>query len=177
MFEEVQSVIEPYAEPPVACGKAPPRAEGIARQVAGLIARHMPSLRPEHVGSTAVPACGGRGIVDLLVAAAEVELESVHLLLDRLGFQRKPGASFLPELPLRTGAWSENGETQPLHVYVLAANTEEADSMRFLRTCLRADADLTKAYVKAKRKIIAAGITDPVEYLRQKAEFLKMVLS
>ena len=69
VFDEVQPVIGPYEESPVACRDFDPRAAEIARQVAGLISRHLPSVRAEHVGSTAVPGCGGRGIVDLLSPA------------------------------------------------------------------------------------------------------------
>ena len=68
VFDEVQPVIGPYDESPVACRDFDPRSAEIARQVAGLISRHLPAVRAEHVGSTAVPGCGGRGIVDLLIA-------------------------------------------------------------------------------------------------------------
>ena len=47
------------------------RSAEIARQVGGLVARHLPSVWAEHVGSTAVPGCGGRGIIDLLIACPE----------------------------------------------------------------------------------------------------------
>ena len=48
--------------------------------------------------------------------------------------------------------------------------------MRFLRSCLRADAELTRAYVAQKRAILAKGVADPAAYSAQKGEFLKMVL-
>ena len=176
VFEDAKAVIGPYSAPPVACHAANPRAADIARQIAGLIARHLPSVRVEHVGSTAVPGCGGRGIIDLLLAAPDGELDTIQMLLDRLGFQRQDGEAFLPDCPLRTGTWMENGETFLLHLYVLSDSAAAVDTMRFLRTCLRADPDLAKAYVKTKRKIIAGGVTDADEYCRQKAEFLKIVL-
>ena len=48
--------------------------------------------------------------------------------------------------------------------------------MRFLRSCLRSDAELARAYVQHKRAIVAKGVREEAEYNRQKAEFLKMVL-
>ena len=48
--------------------------------------------------------------------------------------------------------------------------------MRFFRSCLRADAELARAYVLHKRSIVAGGVSQEGEYCRQKAAFLKMVL-
>lgn len=176
MFDDVQTVIGPYQEPPVACVDFDLRAVEIARQVSGLISRHLTAVRVEHVGSTAVPGCRGRGIVDLLVAAPPAELEMVYLLLAKLGFQQGGEPLFPPHPPAFRGAWEDNGQQFLLHVHVLPAAAAEIDSMRFLRSCLRADGELARAYVEQKRAIIAGGAADPAEYCRQKGEFLKMVL-
>ena len=176
MFEEVQPVIAPYKEPPLVCRDFDPRAAEIARQVGGLISRHLPAVRPEHVGSTAVSGCGGRGSVDLLIACPEGDREQVKLLLDRLGFQSGGEALFPPHPPVYRGAWTHDAETFLLHVHVLPAAAPEVDSIRFLRACLRADKELARAYVEHKRAIVSSGVTDAAEYCRQKASFLKMVL-
>jgi GrpB-like predicted nucleotidyltransferase (UPF0157 family) len=176
VFDDVQPVIGPYAEPPLACREFDPRAAEVARQVAGLISLHLPSLWAEHVGSTAVPGCGGREIVDLLIACPEGDVKNVDLLLDRLGFQRGGAALFPPHPPAHQGAWIHDDDPFLLHVHVLTAGSVEVDSMRFFRACLRADAELTRAYVQHKRAIIAGGVTEAAEYCRQKAAFLKMVL-
>jgi GrpB-like predicted nucleotidyltransferase (UPF0157 family) len=176
VFEEVQPVVGPYDEPPVACRDFDPRAAEIARHVTGLISRHLPSLRAEHVGSTAVPGCGGRGIVDLLIACPEADIENVNLLLGRLGFQQGREALFPPHPPAHRGTWIHNGEAFLLHVHVLPATAPEVASIRFLRSCLRADTELTRAYVQHKRGIVSSGVTQQGEYCRQKAAFLKMVL-
>jgi len=176
VFDEVQPAIAPCHESPLACRDFDPRAAEIARQIAGLISRHLPSLRVEHVGSTAVPGCCGRGIVDLLIACPEGDAEKADLLLGRLGFRPGGEALFPPHPPAFQGAWVHNGDTFSLHVHLLPAGTAEVDSIRFFRTCLRADAELVRAYAQHKRAIIASGVTDAAEYCRQKAAFFKMVL-
>ena len=176
MFDEVQSVIGPYGDPPVACRQFDPKATEIARQVAGLISRHLPSVRPEHVGSTAVAGCGGRGIIDLLIACDEADMEKVELLLCKLGFQQRAEALFPSHRPAFKGVLHDKGEAFALHVHVLPSAAQEVDSMRFLRSCLRADMELSRAYVQHKQAIIASGVTDEGEYCRQKSAFLKMVL-
>ena len=176
MFDDVQPVIGPCDDVTVAYRDSDPRSAEIARQVAGLISRHLPSLRAEHVGSTAVPGCGGRGIVDLLIACPEGDAEIANVLLGKLGFHRSGQVLFPSHPPAYQGTWDHNGDTFLLHVHLLPAGSDEVDSMRFLRTCLRADAELARAYVQHKRAIISSGVTDDAEYCRQKAAFLKMVL-
>ncbi len=177
MFDDVKAVIGPYCEQAAACRDFDPRAADVARQVCGLINGHLPKVRVEQVGSTAVPGCAGRGIVDLLLSSAEAaDVSTATDLLTRLGFQQG-GEAILPTCPPPyCGTLNHNGEPFPLHVYVLPAGAPEIDSMRFLRSCLRADVELMRAYVAQKRAIITAGTTDPAAYNRQKGEFLKMVL-
>ena len=103
-------------------------------------------------------------------------METVKLLLDRLGFQRQTTPDPFPEKrPMRTGSWQHDGETFLLHVHVIPASSPEVDEMRFHRAGLRADPELVRAYVARKREIIAGGVTDSLEYCRIKGEFLKSV--
>ena len=177
MFEEVETVVGRYELRPLACEDYDPRAADVARQVAAVMAPHLAGLRVEHVGSTAVPGCAGKGIVDLLIAAGKDDMDRVKALSDRLGFQHQPGPDPFPEdRPMRVGAWDHDGETFLLHVHVIPADSPEVDEMRFFRTCLRGDPELARAYVARKRRILDSGVTDRLEYVRQKGEFIKEVL-
>ena len=177
MFEQMEPVIGPYASRSAECRDYDPRAAAVARQVAALISTRLPQVHAEHVGSTSVPGCAGKGIVDLLIPVPDGEMDNVKELLDRLGFQRQTGRDPFPEdRPMRVGSWVQDGETFLLHVHVIPASSPEVDEMRFFRACLRADPELMKAYVAQKRKIIAGGVTDSLEYCKAKGEFLKAVL-
>ena len=176
MFEQVQPVIGPYASPPAVCRDYDPRAAEVARQIGALVSTHLPFVHAEHVGSTAVPGCAGKGIVDLMLPVPEGAMERVKELLDRLGFQHQTGEDPFPETrPMRTGSWPHDGQTFLLHLHVIPAGSPEIDAMRFVRACLRADPDLVRTYVARKREIIAGGVTDPLAYCRLKGEFLKTV--
>lgn len=177
MFEELQPVIGPYTVRPAVCEKYDPRAADVARQVASLVAEHLPQIQVEHIGSTAVPGCAGKGIVDLMIAVPDSEMESAKVLLDRLGFQHQSGPDPFPEnRPMRIGAWDYDGKTFFVHVHVILAGSPEVEEMRFFRACLRADPELVKVYVARKREIIGKGMTDPTEYCRAKDAFFKEVL-
>jgi GrpB-like predicted nucleotidyltransferase (UPF0157 family) len=176
VFDDVLPVIGPYAEPPVACRDFDPQAAELARHVVGLISPHLPEMRVEHVGSTAVPGCHGSGIVDLLIACTDQDLENACLLLARLGFEQGGEALFPSCPPPFRGALEHKGDTYLLHVHALPASADVVDSIRFLRSCLRSDGELTRAYIQHKRSILSKGVAEPAEYGRQKAEFLKLVL-
>jgi GrpB-like predicted nucleotidyltransferase (UPF0157 family) len=77
---------------------------------------------------------------------------------------------------MRVGSWTHDGETYLVHLHVIPASSPEVEEMRFFRACLRADPELRKAYVAEKRRIIAGGITDSLDYCRAKGEFIKAML-
>ena len=177
MPDPTQPVIGPYASRPTVCRDYDPRAANVARQVAAMIRDHLPQLQVEHVGSTSVPGCAGKGIVDLMIPAPDRELEAIKQLLDALGFQRQTNRDPFPEdRPMRVGSLAYDGETFLLHVHVIAASSPEVDELRFFRVCLRDDPELLKAYVARKREIVASGVTDSLDYCYKKGEFIKEVL-
>ena len=177
MFEQVQSIIAPYQPGPAVCREHDPRAAAVARLVASLIYDSLPKVLVEHVGSTAVPGCAGKGIVDLMIPVTDGEMEKVKAVLDRLGFQRQTNRDPFPEdRPMRVGAIDYDGMTYLLHVHVIPAHSPEVEEMRFFRTCLRADPELLKLYVAKKKEIIAGGVTDSLDYCYAKGEFIKEVL-
>jgi hypothetical protein len=50
---------------PAACLPYVPRAQEVARKVAGKINHQLPDITVDHVGSTAVPGCAEKGMIDL----------------------------------------------------------------------------------------------------------------
>jgi GrpB-like predicted nucleotidyltransferase (UPF0157 family) len=169
--------IGPYESRPAACRDHDPRAADVARRVAALIEPHLPGVTVEHVGSTSVPGCAGKGIVDLMLVYPAGRLADARDLLDRLGFQRQTGRDPFPEeRPMRIGSLLLEGTAFLLHVHVIAATSPEVDVIRAYRDRLRADPALVAGYVAAKRAILAEGVTDPVDYCHHKGAFVEAAL-
>jgi GrpB-like predicted nucleotidyltransferase (UPF0157 family) len=165
MPDPAQPLIGPYQPRPAACRDYDPRAADVARQVAEAMRRQLPQAQVEHVGSTSVFGCAGKGIVDLMIPVPAEAMDSVKGMLDRLGFQRQTNRDpFVEDRPLWAGSLEYDGEMFLLHVHVIPADSPEIDDFRFFRSCLRADPDLLKAYVARKREIIAGGVTDSLDY-------------
>src|SRR5262245_33121696 len=107
-----EPVIGPYERRPAACRDHDPRCAEVARRVAALVEPHLPGAVLEHVGSTAVPGCAGKGIVDLMLVYPEGQLAAARDVLDALGFQRQSGRDPFPEeRPMRRGSVEHEGTT------------------------------------------------------------------
>src|SRR5207253_4954301 len=109
-------LIRRYEELPAACYDYDPRAAQVVARVAQIINEHLPGLLVEHIGSTAVPGCAGKGVVDLMVLYPAGQLEVAKALLDQLGFQRQSTRDPWPETrPMRVGAYEFDGKLFRLH--------------------------------------------------------------
>ena len=169
--------IGPYSMQPPKCVEYDPHTVEVARLVEKRITAVLPTVRIEHIGSTSVPGCAGKGIVDLMVIYPDGQLEAVKETLKALGFQPQTVGHIFPESrPMRVGSITHKRRTYRLHVHVIAESSSEVTTLRTFRERLRADPELMAAYVARKQAIVAAGVTDPQLYTRMKSEFIQVVL-
>jgi GrpB-like predicted nucleotidyltransferase (UPF0157 family) len=183
--QEDDGTIGPYEPLPVACHPWDPRAPEVAQRVAALIHARLPEAVVEHVGSTAVPGCAGKGVVDLLLLYPPGHLAAARDALDDLGFQHQGGRHPWPEeRPMRVGSVRHAGTVFQLHVHVVAADAPNAAELLRFRDALRADPGLVAAYVAAKRAALAAAAVegvayasgDAIEYTQAKTPIVERVL-
>jgi GrpB-like predicted nucleotidyltransferase (UPF0157 family) len=91
-----------------------------------MILARLRALTVEHIGSTSVPGCAGKGILDLMVLYPPGQLEDARQVLADLGFQRQTTADPFPEnRPMRTGSVQYQGNTFRIHAHVLAKDSSE----------------------------------------------------
>jgi GrpB-like predicted nucleotidyltransferase (UPF0157 family) len=169
--------ILPYSRTGAVYVEYDPGAVGAAAEVATLIEAAAPWTQVEHIGSTAIPGCAGKGIVDLMAMYARGELEPTRATLDAMGFQhQKTGHIFPEERPMRVGAIDHAGKRYRLHVHVIATDSPEVKTLRRFRDVLRADPALRDAYQARKRAILQSGVHEPREYTHAKGEFITSVI-
>ncbi|HSS71002.1 MAG TPA: GrpB family protein [Casimicrobiaceae bacterium] len=148
-----------------------------ANSVIGLIQGEAPWTHVEHIGSTAVPGCAGKGVVDLMALYPAGKLEAARAVLDGLGFQHQKTGHVFPEArPMRVGAIQHNGKRYRLHVHVIAMDDPEVASLRRFRDALRVDPALRNAYEAKKLAILKSGFNDPSDYTYAKGEFIRSVI-
>jgi GrpB-like predicted nucleotidyltransferase (UPF0157 family) len=169
--------IEPYQHTPASCRAFDPHAGEVATAVAALLHSRCPELYVEHVGSTAVPGCAGKGIIDMMAVYPDGMLEEARAAVDSLGFQPQTfGEPFPEERPMRVGTMRLNGRRYRIHVHVIAASSREVDALRTFRDRLRRNTALVRDYVTRKRNLIARGVTGSPDYARAKGAFISSVL-
>jgi GrpB-like predicted nucleotidyltransferase (UPF0157 family) len=173
-----ETIMSPYFLQPPVCLEYDPRAAEVAERIAEAITRCLPAATVEHIGSTAVRGCAGKGVVDLMLLYPDGQLETARELLDTLGFQRQTVGHLFPESrPMRVGALEHKGNTFRVHVHVIAASSPEAGALRTFRERLRADPQIMTAYVARKRTILAGGVIDPQVYTEMKGSFVRQAIA
>lgn len=171
------SIILPSNERPAAYREYDPRAPQVAAHVASAINKQLPGVIVEHIGSTAVPGCGGKGVIDLMLLYHQGQLEEAKAALAVLGFQPQSTRDPFPETrPMRVGAIEFDGSIFGLHIHVIHIDSEEVKQLRSFRERLRADPQLLAGYLARKRQILAAGINDPIDYSIEKGSFIQAEL-
>jgi GrpB-like predicted nucleotidyltransferase (UPF0157 family) len=174
---QIERIVGPYEERQAICQVYDHRTAEVAQQVAASIQAHLPCVLAEHIGSTSVPGCAGKGTVDLMLVYPDGQLAAARDLLGALGFQKQTTRDPFPEdRPMRTGSVVYDGTTLLLHVHVIAASSPEVEQLRRFRDQLRADPGLVAAYVAAKKAILASGVTDSLDYCIRKGEFIQQAL-
>ena len=139
-----------------------------------LIAEQLPNTTVEHVGSSSVPGCAGKGVLDLAIPYRdESHLNVINDALFALGLGRQRNRDPFPETrPMRTGAIEDQGETFFLHVHVVPDRTHHLVELVDFRDRLRADPALVAEYVAVKRAILDAGVRDGGDYAEKKGTFI-----
>jgi GrpB-like predicted nucleotidyltransferase (UPF0157 family) len=164
----------PNPGPPAALRPWHPRAPEAAARVIALIAERLPDTNVEHVGSSAVAGCDGKGYLDLVIPYRDAaHLKAIDAALFALGCGRQRNRDPFPETrPMRTGAIDHEGESWLLHIHVVPADSGECEELIEFRDRLRGDPKLVAEYIAAKRAIIAAGVREGDTYARRKGEFI-----
>jgi GrpB-like predicted nucleotidyltransferase (UPF0157 family) len=171
------SQILPYSESRTAYVEYDPGTIGAAARAAALIEAAVPWAKVEHIGSTAVPGCAGKGIVDLMALYPPGKFEAMRDGIDALGFQKqKTGHIFPEERPMRVGAIEHAGKRYRLHVHLIGTNSQEKETLRRFRDALRANSALRDAYQAKKRSIVQSGVREPKDYTYAKREFITSVI-
>jgi GrpB-like predicted nucleotidyltransferase (UPF0157 family) len=117
----------------------------IASHVKGLIA-------VEHVGSTAVPNLGGKGIIDIAIAADRQNINSVSEQLQQLGYEFRPAFSTPDRLYFVIYLPDPEEEARRYHIHLMHLENPEWRKFIGFRDYLRNHPEKAEEYGEIKRK-------------------------
>ncbi len=170
-------VFTEYRDPTAASHPYDPCYPEVADHLISLMAGVLPGLVVEHIGSTAVPECSGKGVVDMMCIYPPGDLDAVQVAVESLGYQAFRSADPFPqERPVYIGSVDWQGARFRTHMHLIPEGWPEIETQRTFRDRLRADPDLVKAYCALKEAVLAAGAGDNVAYNAGKEAFIKDVI-
>jgi GrpB-like predicted nucleotidyltransferase (UPF0157 family) len=169
--------ILPYFSMPAEFRVYDPKFQEVAALICKAINALSPEFRMEHVGSTSVPGCGGKGVIDLMLLYPDGLLARARSVLDDLGFQKQTGRDPFPETrPMRVGSIKHDEHLFRIHVHVISLVADEYHELIFFREALRASPELRRRYQECKQAILARGIVDSFDYCEAKGAFIAAAL-
>ncbi len=140
-----------------------------------ILAKISNALQIEHVGSTAVPGLGGKGIIDIAILVKEADMTSVSDSLQHLGYEFRPSYStpnrlyfvaFLPDIAKGTRRY---------HIHLTHPGSTIWEELVGLRDYLIRHPEAKKAYAAIKAQAIQNN-QESEEYRQAKDPFLKKIL-
>jgi len=150
------------------------RAPLVFRLVADLIQHEDESLALEHVGSTAVSGCPGKGFIDALVlVSSDNQLPGALQAVERAGFAEH---DFGQGYPGARGAVRLDAALFRVHLQIVSRDSAKAHEMIAFRELLKGDPQLVMRYVSRKQRLITSGRDRNPEYTEGKGEVIEKAL-
>lgn len=126
----------------------------------------------EHVGSTSIPGCAAKPIIDLdVVISSMTDLPQVIARLATLGYVHEGDL----EVPGRE-AFAASPDTPPHHLYVCSSQSEEYHRHLLFRDYLRAHPEEVQTYLALKQRLAQQFRDDRDAYSKAKNEFIGRIL-
>lgn len=131
----------------------------------------------EHVGSTAVPGLGGKGIIDIAIASPKETIENVSQSLQDLGYEFRSVWSTLERLYFIIYLEDSNSkEPQRYHIHLMTPESCELKEMISFRNYLLSHPEEMHLYAELKRKAAEEAKGDGVKYRAYKLPLIKDML-
>jgi len=122
-----------------------------------------------HIGSTAIPGVGGKGVVDILIGIDNwQEAEKLLPFLAELGFpqvEKKKGRIFV--------AKKEESRAGDCHFHIVLKESKEKRDLLKFRDLLRKDKKLRQQYIRIKKERISLEKGEQARYTKIKSDFIK----
>lgn len=161
-------VFQPYDE----------RFPDVAALVIQLFAERDAPLVVEHVGSTAIPGCAGKGVIDLMIPYRDGRFEHTLAVIQDLGFQIWRSRDPFPETrPVLIGSVLHDGKSFRLHFHLIPEIDPEVNLQRHFRDTLRENPVLIEEYQASKLASLQAKPADGADYNLGKDAFIKRVMA
>jgi GrpB-like predicted nucleotidyltransferase (UPF0157 family) len=134
-------------------------------------------LAIEHVGSTAVPHLGGKGIIDIAIAVDRKEMDFISKCLQELGYEFRPSFSTHDRFYFKADLPDPEEGVRRYHIHLTYPESQDWQDLIFFRDYLRSHHEEAKKYAELKEKAIIASNGDKEKYRMLKDPLIKKILA
>lgn len=134
------------------------------------------ALAIEHVGSTAVPGLGGKGIIDIAILVEQSEMQAVKEEIQKLGYEFRESWSTPQRLFFRIDLPDSAEGKRRYHIHLMCRGSQEWEDFLTFRDYLIGHPEEAKKYGELKKKAAEEVDEDGEKYRALKAPFFKQIL-
>lgn len=131
----------------------------------------------EHIGSTAVPGLGGKGIIDIGIAVDKNKMELISKQLQALGYEYRPNFSTSDRLYFITFRPDVEEDNRRYHIHLTYPENDEWKNFLGLRDYLIKHPKELKEYAEVKRMAVLEANQNGEKYRNIKDPILKKINS
>lgn len=130
----------------------------------------------EHVGSTAVPGLGGKGIIDIMIGTKKDTMMDFVKQAEKLGYKYIPQASYPNRLFLHRPYPEDFDKETSYHLHVANIDSDDWKNTIAFRDHLRTHPKDLEKYAKVKKQAANAANEDKEIYMKVKEGVIQEIL-
>ena len=128
----------------------------------------------EHIGSTAIPNLGGKGIIDILIGVGDREMESTKLKLMEVGYEFREVASTKERLFFRID-YPYKKSLHRIHIHLTRFDNRDWREIIYFRDYLLKNPWAVEEYIKIKKEGVKKAMGDGAIYREYKRKFIEKI--
>jgi len=133
------------------------------------------TLAIEHVGSTAIPNLGGKGIIDIAIAVAKEEMNHACDTLQKLGYEFRPSFSTSDRFYFITYLADPEEGSRRYHIHLTYPSSTEWKELIGFRDYLRAHPEAVEEYATIKKHAATMANQDGEQYRKMKEPIFQKI--
>lgn len=131
----------------------------------------------EHVGSTAIPNLGGKGIIDIYLVVSKSDLERISKEILKSGYEHRPRVSGDQHIFHRIDLPDPIEGTRRYHIHISFPEADDFKQAIAFRDYLRNHPEDVEKYVEAKKKAANESNQDKDKYMSMKTPIIQEILT
>ncbi|HCC67818.1 TPA: hypothetical protein DEP90_01220 [Patescibacteria group bacterium] len=132
------------------------------------------TVKIEHVGSTAIPNLGGKGIIDIVVGISHSKLSEAKKILEKLDYIFSTTAGSPDRLFFKRD-YPYRGRKRRVHIHLTKFNSKDWKEMIGFREYLLMHPEIVKQYARIKKNAVKEASGDGKRYKQFKDAFVENI--